>query len=57
MVSLPHGWGHDERGVPGMPYAKARPGANFNLLADETLLDRPSGNINLNDIPVEVSRV
>ena len=54
VVSLPHGWGHDEEEVPGMPFAKARPGANFNVLADEKLMDVPSGNINLNHIPVEV---
>ena len=54
VVSLPHGWGHDEADVPGMPFAKARPGVNFNELADETLLDMPSGNIDLNHIPVEV---
>ena len=55
VVSLPHGWGHDDAKVPGMPRAKARPGVNYNHLADETLLDRPSGIINLNYIPVEVS--
>ncbi|MES2492044.1 MAG: molybdopterin-dependent oxidoreductase [Pseudomonadota bacterium] len=52
-VSLPHGWGHDEE-VPGQPYAKARPGVNSNHLADEKLMDVPSGNVNLNEIPVEV---
>lgn len=55
-VSLPHGWGHDED-VPGQPHAKARPGVNSNHLADERLLDVPSGNINLNEIPVEVEPV
>lgn len=54
VVSLPHGWGHDEEGVPGQPQAKARPGVNYNHLADELLMDRPSGNTNLNNIPVEV---
>ncbi|GGZ00790.1 molybdopterin-dependent oxidoreductase [Novosphingobium colocasiae] len=52
-VSLPHGWGHDED-VPGQLHAKARPGVNSNHLADHTLLDAPSGNVNLNEIPVEV---
>ncbi|MFA7596327.1 MAG: molybdopterin-dependent oxidoreductase [Novosphingobium sp.] len=54
VVSLPHGWGHADDEVPGMPQAKARPGVNYNHLADETLLDLPSGIINLNHIPVEV---
>jgi anaerobic selenocysteine-containing dehydrogenase len=54
IVSLPHGWGHDDPGVPGQPFAKARPGVNYNLLADEKTIDVPSGNLNLNFIPVEV---
>ncbi len=54
VVSLPHGWGHDDPLVPGQQRAKARAGVNYNLLADETLLDVPSCNTNLNAIPVEV---
>ncbi len=54
VISLPHGWGHDDPEVPGQPYAKSRPGANYNLLADEKLIDVPSGNINLNYIPVDI---
>lgn len=57
IVSLPHGWGHDDPGVPGQPFAKARPGVNYNLLADESLIDVPSGNLNLNYIPVEIESV
>lgn len=57
VVSLPHGWGHDDQEVPGQHRAKARAGVNYNLLADETLLDRPSCNTNLNHIPVEVTPV
>jgi len=54
VVSLPHGWGHDDPEVPGQPYAKARAGMNYNLLADERRVDEPSGNLNLNYIPVEI---
>ncbi len=54
VVSLPHGWGHDEPGIPGDSVAKSRPGVNYNLLADETLIDVPSCNTMLNAIPVEV---
>jgi hypothetical protein len=32
-------------------------GANSNLLADETLIDPPSGNAVLNGIPVELAAV
>lgn len=57
IVSLPHGWGHDEDGVPGQLQSKRRPGVNYNHLADELLIDVPSGNTNLNHIPVEVEAV
>jgi anaerobic selenocysteine-containing dehydrogenase len=56
VVSLPHGWGHD---VPGTAQgvASVQPGPNSNLVADELLLDVPSGNAVLNGIPVEVAPV
>lgn len=54
VVSLPHGWGHDDPAVPGRKIARSRPGVNYNLLADETLMDVPSCNTSLNAIPVEV---
>jgi anaerobic selenocysteine-containing dehydrogenase len=54
VVSIPHGWGHDVEGVR-MAVAAAHPGANSNLLADETLIDPLSGNAVLNGIPVTVT--
>jgi anaerobic selenocysteine-containing dehydrogenase len=54
VVSLPHGFGHDAEGMR-LAVAKARPGVNSNLLADERLLDALSGNAVLNGIPVDVS--
>lgn len=56
VVSLPHGWGHDVDGVR-MRIARQRPGVNSNVLADDLLLDAPSGNAVLNGIPVEVEAV
>jgi anaerobic selenocysteine-containing dehydrogenase len=53
VVSIPHGWGHDEPGVR-MRVASEHPGVNSNVLADETLVDPVSGNAVLNGIPVEV---
>jgi hypothetical protein len=35
--------------------ARARPGVNSNRLADELVLDVPSGNAVLNGIPVQVT--
>jgi anaerobic selenocysteine-containing dehydrogenase len=53
VVSIPHGWGHDGDGTR-LEVAARHPGANSNRLADETLLDVPSGNAVLNGIPVEI---
>jgi anaerobic selenocysteine-containing dehydrogenase len=56
VVSLPHGWGHDAPGAE-LSVAAAHAGTNSNLLADELLLDVPSGNAVLNGIPVELAPV
>jgi anaerobic selenocysteine-containing dehydrogenase len=56
VISIPHGWGHDEPGVQ-LSVAAGHPGANSNLLADETGIDPLSGNAILNGIPVEVAAV
>jgi anaerobic selenocysteine-containing dehydrogenase len=54
VVSIPHGWGHDVPGTRG-EVARAHAGVNSNILADELLLDEPSGTAVLNGIPIEVS--
>ncbi|NKQ55877.1 molybdopterin-dependent oxidoreductase [Amycolatopsis sp. K13G38] len=54
VVSIPHGWGHDQPGTKAA-VAAAHAGVNSNLVADETLLDALSGTAVLNGIPVEVS--
>ncbi len=56
VVSLPHGWGHDEPGTL-LSVAADRPGTNSNVLTDELALDPLSGTAVLNGIPVEVDRV
>jgi anaerobic selenocysteine-containing dehydrogenase len=56
VVSIPHGWGHDVDGIR-MRVAEAHAGSNSNVLADETLIDAPSGNAVLNGIPVELAPV
>lgn len=54
VVSIPHGWGH---GVPGTrgSVAAEHAGVNSNVLADDLLIDVPSGNAVLNGIPVEMA--
>ncbi|WP_083863020.1 MULTISPECIES: molybdopterin-dependent oxidoreductase [Mycobacterium] len=54
VVSLPHGWGHDEPGTAAA-IAAQRPGVNSNLLADGIELDPLSGTAVLNGIPVEIT--
>ncbi len=56
VVSLPHGWGHD---VPGtvQRVASENAGTNSNVLADDQIIDVPSGNAVLNGIPVELAPV
>jgi anaerobic selenocysteine-containing dehydrogenase len=51
VVSLPHGWGHDQPGTR-LGLAAERPGANLNALLDETLRDPLSGNAVLAGVPV-----
>jgi anaerobic selenocysteine-containing dehydrogenase len=53
VVSLPHGWGHDDAATR-LREAQRHPGVNSNLLADECCLDELSGNAVLCGIPVEV---
>ena len=56
VVSIPHGWGHDDPEAR-LEVAAEHPGTNSNLLADEMAVDVPSGNAVLNGIPVEVAPV
>jgi anaerobic selenocysteine-containing dehydrogenase len=56
VISIPHGWGHDEPGVQ-LRVASDHAGANSNVLADETAIDPLSGNAVLNGIPVELAPV
>ncbi len=55
VVSIPHGWGHDDP-ASALTIAAAHAGANSNLLADD-VVDPLSGNAVLNGIPVSVEPV
>ena len=54
VVSVPHGWGHDDPAAQ-LSVAAQHAGANSNLLADEALTDNVSGNAVLNGIAVELT--
>jgi anaerobic selenocysteine-containing dehydrogenase len=51
VVSVPHGWGHDEAGTQ-LGVAAARPGANLNAILDDARRDPLSGNAVLGGVPV-----
>ena len=53
VVCLPHGWGHDRKGIR-MGVAARHSGVNNNLVAPGDLVDLPSGNAVVNGIPVEI---
>ncbi|MEU5844540.1 molybdopterin-dependent oxidoreductase [Rhodococcus sp. NPDC047139] len=53
-VAIPHGWGHDEKGV-GWSTAAAHPGANVNLLHDPAITDTFTGNAAVNATMVNVA--
>jgi len=56
VVSLPHGYGHDQPGS-GLRVAAKTPGVNSNRLTDDLPLDPLSGNAVLNGIPVKVDTI
>ncbi|MCK9285827.1 MAG: molybdopterin-dependent oxidoreductase [Rhodocyclaceae bacterium] len=56
VVSIPHGWGHDEEGTR-LDIARRNPGANFNKLVDERVIDVPSANAVLSGVAVTVEAV
>ncbi len=55
VISVPHGWGHDQPGTQ-LGVAAQRPGANLNDLLDDRLRDPLSGTSVLNGIDVTLSR-
>jgi anaerobic selenocysteine-containing dehydrogenase len=55
VVSLPHGWGHDQAGTR-MRVAAERPGANINAILDENARDPLSGNAVLSGVPITMTR-
>ena len=53
VVSLPHGYGHDRKGIR-MAIASEHPGVSCNDLTDDRYLDALSGNAALNGVLVSV---
>jgi anaerobic selenocysteine-containing dehydrogenase len=53
VVSIPHGWGHDRKGV-ALSVASIKAGASLNDLTDEGALDELTGNAALVGVRVRV---
>jgi anaerobic selenocysteine-containing dehydrogenase len=56
VISLPHGWGHNQPGSQ-LKVAAANPGGNLNALMDESRRDPLSGNAVLSGVEVEMTPV
>ncbi len=56
VISLPHGWGHDQPGSR-LNVAAANPGGNLNALMDENRRDPLSGNAVLSGVEIEMTPV
>lgn len=54
VISIPHGFGHDRKGVK-LSKAQAQPGVSINDLTDPAHIDPLSGNAVLNGVPVSVA--
>jgi hypothetical protein len=54
VVSLPHGWGHDQPGTR-LRVANAHAGASLNDVTDPLAVDALSGTAALNGVSVQVS--
>ncbi|MEO7070899.1 MAG: molybdopterin-dependent oxidoreductase [Nostocoides sp.] len=55
VVSLPHGYGHNRKGVR-LGNATALPGASVNDLTDPKVVDRVGANAVMNGVPVSLAR-
>ncbi len=53
VISLPHGWGHDQPGAR-LKLAERRAGANLNALFDPAQRDPLSGNATLSGVAVSI---
>jgi anaerobic selenocysteine-containing dehydrogenase len=53
VVSLPHGWGHDRRGVR-LQVAQEYAGVSINDLTDDQRVDGLTGNAAFSGVPVMV---
>ncbi len=56
VVSLPHGWGHDDDNTQ-LTVARKHPGVSLNILTDDHQLDAVSGCAALNGVKVRVERL
>jgi anaerobic selenocysteine-containing dehydrogenase len=53
VVSMPQGWGHNQKGTR-MTVAATQPGVSINDLTDASRVDMLTGNAALNGTPVKI---
>jgi len=53
VVSIPHGFGHDKKGIK-MKIAAENAGVNINDLTDDQFLDELTGNVAFSGVPVRI---
>ncbi|MDN5566338.1 MAG: molybdopterin oxidoreductase family protein [Psychrobacter sp.] len=56
VVSIPHGFGHNRKGVK-QEIAQAHAGVSVNDLTDDTLIDELCGNAAVNGVPVQLEAI
>lgn len=56
VVSIPHGWGHNQEGTK-LSVASERPGVNVNALISDQNVDKLTGTSVLNGVAVNVERL
>ena len=53
VISIPHGWGHNRKGIK-QRVAEKHPGVSVNDLTDDRVIDELSGNAAVNGVAVEI---
>ncbi|HHL32015.1 MAG TPA: molybdopterin oxidoreductase family protein, partial [Oceanospirillales bacterium] len=56
IISIPHGWGHNQPDTK-LAIANKHPGVNINNLMNDTEIDELSGNAVLAGVPIRIEAI
>ena len=56
VISIPHGWGHDRKGVK-LKIATQNPGVSVNDITDQSKVDTICGNAVFSGVPVKIAGI